>query len=80
MGSFRIRYTVSRVPGEKGWQAANVAATTKFKTQAEAVAYAAKACRDLWAGGQPAELMIQGRDGRIRDNRTYGRDPASTKG
>lgn len=33
--------------------------------------------RDL---GQTAELHIKGRDGRIRDSRTYGDDPRSIKG
>lgn len=30
--------------------------------------------------GQTAELHIKGRNGRIRDSRTYGNDPKSIKG
>lgn len=49
--------------------------------QAEAVAFAAATARSGWRSrGVLAELVIKGRDGRIRDSRTYGRDPRRTPG
>lgn len=50
-------------------------------TQGEAVDCAARLARmRLEERGQTAELVIKGRDGKIRDSRTYGGDPESTKG
>lgn len=46
------------------------------KTQAVAIALATLLCRQRWADlHQRAELHIKGRNGRIRDSRTYGDDP-----
>jgi hypothetical protein len=66
------------VPGDRGWEV-KVQGTSRpgstHKTQAEA----AKAARDLARRNQ-AELLIHGRDGKIRARNTYGRDPRQTKG
>lgn len=49
--------------------------------QAEAVTFAAATARSEWKSrGVLGELVIKGRDGRIRDSRTYGRDPRRTPG
>lgn len=50
-------------------------ATKVFSTQKEAVAAARRIAR-----GQGSELLIHGRDGRIREKNTYGRDPHPPKG
>lgn len=75
----RIRYVVS--PAKGHWQLTSKARhSAVHATQADAIAAGVKLCRALWAEGQPAELVIKGRDGRIRDNRTYGNDPRRTRG
>lgn len=51
-----------------------------FERKAEAVDYAAARGRASWAAGQPAQLFIKGRSGRIQDERTYGRDPRHIPG
>ncbi len=48
--------------------------------KADAVAMAAETGRTLWSEGTPAQLFVKGRDGRIQDERTYGRDPRATPG
>lgn len=50
-------------------------------TQAKALELASTAARCAWKTHQrPSTLKVKGRDGRIRDERTYGRDPETTKG
>lgn len=44
--------------------------TARFKTQKEAI----NAAREI-AKNQQSELLIHGRDGRIRDKNSYGNDP-----
>lgn len=46
-----------------------------------AVMSAVAGCQhELKSWGQRSELLIKGEDGRIQDARTYGDDPADTKG
>ena len=51
-----------------------------FERKAEAVSEAAARGRACWANGQLAQLFIKGRDGKIKDERTYGRDPRHIPG
>ncbi len=52
-----------------------------FDTQACAIEAGAMTCRlRLKQHGLLSELKIMGRNGKIRDSRTYGRDPVATKG
>jgi hypothetical protein len=52
-----------------------------FPTQAGAVSYSASVARyRLNETGRVSELQIKGKDGQIKDCRTYGRDPKGTKG
>lgn len=52
-----------------------------YRTQADAVRTGVTLCKDRLAKhGQTAELRIKGCDGKVRDSRTYGRDPRGTKG
>ena len=52
-----------------------------LRTKALAIALAATTARCSWqTQGQLATLKIKGRDGRIQEERTYGRDPSRTKG
>lgn len=48
--------------------------------QADAVGYYAGVCRRLKAAGKLAQLVLHGRDGRIRWERTYGADPKRSRG
>lgn len=48
--------------------------------KADAVRYGADRGRAAWKRGQRAQLFIKGMDGRIQDERTYGRDPERSKG
>ena len=66
------------VPSDGGWAvkgAGSSRATRVFKTQGEAI----EAGRDI-AKNQGSELLIHGRDGRIREKNTYGRDHYPPKG
>lgn len=61
------------VPTKDGWAVKGAGATraTKvYRTQKEAI----EAGRRI-ATNQRSELLIHGRDGRIREKNTYGRDP-----
>jgi hypothetical protein len=53
----------------------NSKATRVFPKQTDAITHA----RDL-ARSSGSELVIHGRDGRIREKNTYGRDPFPPKG
>lgn len=52
-----------------------------FKTQQKAIDHAKLVAKAAWKGqGSRGELKIKGRDGTIKDSRTYGADPVGTKG
>lgn len=77
----RVRWEVAPA-GALSWtvrRAGMIVATRFFKYRA--VEHAVSECKfELEAHGLLAELTIKGRDGRIQDKRTYGRDPESIKG
>lgn len=75
----RIRITVVPAAGRWAVRQAGIAGVP-FETKASGVAYAVKRGRALWAGGQRAEVVIHGRDGQIKDRRTYGADPVRHPG
>ncbi len=61
-----------------GWQVkgeGNTRATARTETQAEAIQRAREISRN-----QQTELLIHGRDGRIRERDSYGNDPFPPKG
>jgi hypothetical protein len=82
----RHRYEV--VPNGKGgrasyrWKVARDGITLGlYSTKAKAIAHAVYSARTLWRNfGELGSLLIKGRDGKIQDERTYGRDPIKTKG
>lgn len=66
------------VPSDDGWavkSAGSRRATKVFSTQKEAIS----AARGI-AQRQGSELLVHGRDGRIREKNTYGKDPYPPKG
>jgi hypothetical protein len=66
------------MPGDKGWRVqveGTGGARSTHSTQAEA----AKTARRIARQSQ-TELLIHGRDGKVRERSTYGRDPRRTKG
>jgi len=66
------------VPNDGNWsvrRAGSSRASGTYSTQEEAV----KKAREI-ARNQHTELYIHGRDGRIRERSTYGRDPFPPKG
>ena len=66
------------VPRSGGWGvrgAGNSRDTGLFQTQNEAVARARRIARN-----QGSELLIHGRDGRIRERSSYGHVPVLSKG
>jgi len=66
------------VPTKDGWAvrgAGSQKATKVFDTQQEAIERGREIARN-----QQSELLIHGRDGRIREQNTYGRDPYPPKG
>jgi hypothetical protein len=65
------------VPGDGGWnvKVEGGFGATHFRTQGEAI----EAGRRL-ARGNRSEHIVHGRDGRIRQRDSYGRDPFPPKG
>ena len=66
------------VPRDGKWAVRKTGAnrvTRSFETQREAI----EAARDI-ARNQRTELYIHGRDGRIRERDSYGKDPFPPKG
>ena len=66
------------VPNSKGWAvkgAGNDKVTLIYQTQKEAI----DAARQI-AMNQGSEMFIHGRNGRIRERNTYGKDPYPPKG
>ena len=66
------------VPAKNGWavkSAGSSRATKVYDTQKEAIAAARRI-----ATKQRSELLIHGKDGRIREKNTYGRDAYPPKG
>ena len=75
MGTKRNQHVI---PAPKGWavkRSGAQKATRVYQTQGEAVAAARKI-----AVNQKVELIIHGKDGKIRAKNTYGRDPYPLKG
>ncbi|HYO48019.1 MAG TPA: DUF2188 domain-containing protein [Gemmatimonadota bacterium] len=66
------------VPSDGKWAvraAGSKKATSVYETQKSAIVAATRIARQ-----QQTELVIHGRDGRIRDKSTYARDPFPPKG
>ena len=85
----RTRYEVLPIGGAtlqdgvwKRWKVTRDGETiATFATKPLAIELATTTARCAWKTQQQlASLKIKGRDGRIQDERTYGRDPAATKG
>lgn len=66
------------VPREDGWAVKGAGAsrdTRHFRTQSDAI----RAAKDI-ARNQRSEVVIHGRDGRIRTKHSYGEDPYPPRG
>lgn len=66
------------VPSDRGWRVeieGTGGARSTHQTQAEAAQTGRRIARQ-----NKAELLIHGRDGKVRDRSTYGHDPRRTKG
>jgi uncharacterized protein DUF2188 len=66
------------LPGDKGWTV-EIEGTGRTRSTHRTQAEAAKAGRDV-ARRHKSELLVHGRDGRVRARSTYGHDPRRTKG
>jgi hypothetical protein len=79
--STRLRYVVSYNKRARRWFLTSKGIySSRFRTQLEAIRAGAAIGRALWSIGKEAELIIKAKNGKIRDNRTYGNDPRGTKG
>lgn len=78
----RTRWVISYQKDADQWHATSAASTVPlpFKTQGAAITAMAKWCRARLRCGELSELIIKGENGKIRDSRTYGKDPPGTKG
>lgn len=72
-----MKNNVHVVPSDGGWdvKVEGVGRTSHFSTQREAI----QAGRSL-ARGNRSEHIVHGRDGRIRQRDSYGRDPFPPRG
>lgn len=60
-----------------GWQVSGGGESYEFRTQQEGIAAGRQALEKLGGG----ELVVKGRDGKVRSQNTYGRpDPRGSKG
>lgn len=91
MSSKRVRYEVLPIPkaqraGFDRWKVTRDGVTLatfqhKDGKTGGALQFAATVARAAWRDrGELGTLKIKGRDGKIKDERTYGRDPTKTKG
>lgn len=78
----RVFYEVRPIRGFIGWQLVRDGHVQRYYLfKSWAVKAAATECRFDWDVYRiPAELMIKGKDGRVKDSRTYGLDPPGTAG
>lgn len=78
----RQRYTVAFERASGQWVTTTERREVgRHATQAAAVTDATALCTTSWKHLQlTSELVIKARNGRIRDTRTYGRDPRRTRG
>ena len=53
---------------------------SRHRTQKEAESAARAASRDAWLSGGLAQAVLHKKDGTIREEHTYGRDPHSSPG
>jgi hypothetical protein len=75
----RLRYVVS--PNKGAWVVNSGGSRLgDFPTQAAARDWARGKARQDLAGGQDAQVVVHGRDGRIKEERTYGHDPRRHRG
>jgi hypothetical protein len=66
------------IPSDKGWRV-QIEGTGRARSTHQTQAEAAKAGRDI-ARRNKSELLVHGRDGKIRERSTFGNDPRRTKG
>jgi hypothetical protein len=78
---YRIRPYPHFVRGEKPlWLLTYAEVKRIFDTQKEAIEIAVLSARTVWAGGRRAQVVLHGKSGRVRWERSYGRDPRRTRG
>ena len=68
------------LPWRVSWGPLRAGKKHHFWTQAAAIEYATVAARLTQGAGELAQVVLHGRDGRIRGERTYGADPKRSKG
>ena len=66
------------VPSDKGWRV-EVEGSSRARSTHPTQAEAARAGREI-ARRNKSELLVHGRNGQIRDRRTYGSDPRAIRG
>ena len=66
------------VPGDKGWRV-EVEGAARARSMHATQAEARQAAREI-ARRSKVELLVHGRNGRIRERNTYGKDARRTKG
>ena len=69
---------VDVVAGDKGWRV-EVEGTARARSTHTTQAEARQAAREI-ARRSKSELLVLGRNGRIRERNTYGTDPRQSKG
>jgi hypothetical protein len=70
----RVRYVVS--PHHGAWLVQQDGdRLADFPTQVKAKGWVRELARKGLEGGRESQVVIQGRDGRIREQRSYGHDP-----
>lgn len=71
----RIRFEVLPA-GDGSWDLTRDSVVLgNFPVKSLAIEHGMASARSVWSRGQPSQLLIKGRDGRIQDERTYGEDP-----
>lgn len=77
--SKRVRFEL--LPGETGWDVTRDSVViANFAVKSIGEQYAVERAQAVQRQHGLAQLVIKGRDGQIKDERTYGKDPADIVG
>lgn len=75
----RVRFEL--LPGDTGWDVTRDSVViANFAVKSIGEQYAVERAHAVHVQGGVAQLVIKGRDGKIKDERTYGRDPPEIPG
>ncbi len=80
MSTTTTRVTYYVLSAVKGWDVKLDEKRWNYASQALAINAAVAAAKATWSRGTPAQVLVQGQDGKWRTEWTYGQDPFPPRG